>query len=406
MRFTWLSNSPWTPTGYGQQTALFTKRITDAGHPVAVISNYGHQGSPINWNNVQVYGSSFHPYAMDIMTSHSKTFGADAMISLLDSQVMELDMLRGMKWVAWFPVDHDTIPPAILYRISNSFHPITMSKHASAEMDKTGIDYSYIPLAYDGAIFNPRDQLESRKAVKLPEDKFIVGMVAMNKGNPSRKAFHQNIAAFKILKEKHPDCVMYLHTMDGVRNGYEAQNLVSYCNHLGLKIGYGFTKSAQDADVIFADQYGMAIGYDSNIMAQLYSSMDVHCGVTMGEGFGIPIIEAQACGVPVIVGDWSAMPELVFSGWKVDKKDAEPVYTNLEAFQYLAHSAAIYDKLEMAYQMRGNQNYRKRAADGVKGYEVEKVMTKYWLPTIAKIETLMQNALPTDNLSVNLGVLR
>ncbi len=328
------------------------------------------------------------------------------MISLLDSQVMELDMLRGMKWIPWFPVDHETIPPAILYRISQSFHPITMSKHASAEMDKTGIEYSYVPLAYDGAIFNPRGQLESRKAVKLPEDKFVVGMVAMNKGNPSRKAFHQNIAAFAMLKSKHPDCVMYLHTMDGVRNGFEAQGLVSYCNHLGLKIGYGFTKSAQDADVIFADQYGMAIGYDSNIMAQLYSSMDVHCGVTMGEGFGIPIIEAQACGVPVIVGDWSAMPELVFSGWKVDKKDAEPVYTNLEACQYLAHSAAIYDKLEMAYQMRGNQDYRKRASDGVKGYEVETVMTKYWLPTIAKIETLIQNALPTGNLSANLGLLR
>ena len=28
-----------------------------------------------------------------------------------------------------------------------------------------------------------------------------------------------------------------------------------------------------------------------------------------GEGFGIPIIEAQACSTPVIVTDFSSMPE-------------------------------------------------------------------------------------------------
>jgi glycosyltransferase involved in cell wall biosynthesis len=406
MRFTWLSNSPWTPTGYGQQTALFTPRITSAGHPVAVISTYGHQGSPINWQNVQVFGSSFHPYGMDIMHGHSKTFQADALITLIDAQVMELEGLQGTPWIPYFPVDHDTIPPAIFNRISQSFHPITMSKHASFEMDKTGIEYSYVPLAYDAEIFKPLDQMASREALGFDADKFIVGMVAMNKGNPSRKAFHQNIAAFAALQKKHGDCLLYLHTMDGVRNGFEAQDLVTYCATLGLKIGYAFTPSAKEADVIFADQYGMALGYDPKMMAQIYSALDVHCGVTMGEGFGIPIIEAQACGCPVIVGNWTSMPELVFSGWKVDKSDAEPIFTNLGAFQFLPRAAAIADKLEMAYTMRGNYDYRKRAHDGVRNYEVNKVMDKYWLPALAKIEAKLKDRKPTDNLSLNLAVLR
>ena len=196
MRLTWLSNSPWTPTGYGTQTGLFAPRLSRSGHPIAVISNYGHQGAPLDWNdNIRVFGNSFHPYCMDIIHQHSVTWQADALITLLDVQVMELGGLLGTKWIPWFPVDHITIPPIIFDKIKHAAFRITMSKHASTEMDKTGLDYSYIPCAVDTKIYKPRPKQESLEATKLPHNKFIVGMVAMNKGNPSRKAFHQNIMA-------------------------------------------------------------------------------------------------------------------------------------------------------------------------------------------------------------------
>jgi glycosyltransferase involved in cell wall biosynthesis len=390
MRLSWLSNAPWSPTGYGQQTALFGERLVKAGHPLAVISNYGHQGTPMNWKGIQVFGNSFHPYCMDIMHMHSRNFKADIMFTLLDLQVMEVNALFGTKWAAWFPVDHATIPPAIFERLQFADIRITMSKSASVEMDKTGMEYSYIPCGVDTEIFKPLDRVASREAMQFPLDKFIVGMVAMNKGNPSRKAFQQTIAAFAALQAKHKDCVLYLHTLDGLR-GPDMVNLISFCRALGLKIGYAFLDSAKDADVIFADQYGLSIGYEPAMMAQLYNSMDVHCLVTMGEGFGIPILEAQACGTPVIVGDWTSMPELCFSGWKVDKKDAEMIYTPLEAFQYLPHPGAIAEKLEAAYQMRGNNDYRKRAQAGAQLYDADRVFERHWLPVLEKIQTYIQD---------------
>jgi glycosyltransferase involved in cell wall biosynthesis len=405
MRLTWLSNSPWTPHGYGVQTGLFTTRLIKEGYPIAVISNYGHQGPPINWNGVQVFGNSFHPYCQDIMHSHSVTWKADALLTLLDVQVMELEGLQGTKWVPWFPIDHATIPPIIYDKIKQADARITMSKHASKEMDKTGLDYEYVPCAVDTKVYKPLPMAESREAMQLPLDKFIVGMVAMNKGNPSRKAFHQNMMAFAALKQKYGDCVMYLHTGDGTRQ-VDGLNLVDFCKALGLKYGYAFHESAKNADVIFADQYGMALGYDSPMMAQLYSSMDVHLLVTMGEGFGIPIVEAQACGTPVIVGDWTSMSELCFSGWKVAKEDAEPIFTNLNAFQYLPHPGAIAEKLEAAYQMRGNPDYRKRARAGAQLYDADRILQHNWLPALKKVEAKLQETKPKDRLAVNLDMMR
>lgn len=380
---------------------LITPRLVKAGHPTAVISNYGHQGSVMSWNGVNIFGNSYHPYAMDIMHGHATSFGADFLVTVIDLQVMEPDKLLGTKWAAWFPVDHHNIPPVILNNAKLADYRICMSKHGRDEVLNNGADCDYIPCAVDTNIYKPLDKAACREELQLPADKFIVGMVAMNKGNPSRKAFHQNIAAFAALHKKHPDTVLYLHTADGTRVP-DGELLTEFCRVLGLTIGYHMHESSDTADVIFANQYGLAVGYEPPLMAKLYNCFDVYTGVTRGEGFGIPLLEAQSCGVPVILGDWSSMSELHFSGWKVERSEAEPIFTPMMAWQYQPHAGAIAERMEAAYQMRGNKDYGKRARAGAQAYDIEKVMSAYWLPVLDKV---LNTAKTTNGIQKKLDVL-
>ena len=47
----------------------------------------------------------------------------------------------------------------------------------------------------------------------FPKDAFVVGMVAANKGAPSRKAFSQALLAFSRFAKAHDNAFLYLHTV-------------------------------------------------------------------------------------------------------------------------------------------------------------------------------------------------
>lgn len=328
-------------------------------------------------DGIKVYGTAFHPFGADVADAHTADFGADAMISLMDIWVMQGNDLH-CRWAQWIPVDHDPIPPPVALVAKQAYHRIAMSKFAVAKINEAGMDCDYVPCGVETNVYKPSELSEDdRKATNLSKDAFIVGMVAANKGDPPRKAFWANIDAFAELHKKHPDTLLYLHSTTGSPRRGEEVDLLGYCLQKGLVV---------NKDVIFPGQYNLLIGYPDEFMAKLYSAMDVHLLVSMGEGFGIPIIEAQACGTPVIVGDWTSMGELCFSGWKVDKKDTTPWWGALQSYTFLPRVGAIVEKLEAAYQMRGNQDYRKAARKGALAYDVDKIYEKYWKTVITHLQ--------------------
>ena len=53
------------------------------------------------------------------------------------------------------------------------------------------------------------------------------------------------------------------------------------------------------------------IGYVPDAdMPALYSAADLFAFPTLYEGFGIPVIEAQSCGTPILTSNCSSLPEV------------------------------------------------------------------------------------------------
>lgn len=376
MKISWMSNAPWCASGYGNQTKNFIHRIKGLGHDVSLIANWGLEGGMLNWNGIQIYPKGIQQWSNDIAAAHSVRAGSEILITLFDTWPLNPDQLQqhGIRWVPWYPVDMDPIPPPVARNVGKAFDRIVFSRFGQRMTEDAGLSCHYVPHGIDTKVLFPMDQAEARKMIGWPDDKFIIGMVAANKGNPSRKALCEHMAAFAKFHAKHPDSLLYLHTSAGQNGEYSGINLPEYANLLGLT-----------GNVAYADQYAYHLGYPDEYMRAAYSAMDVHVLASMGEGFGIPIVEAQACGCPVIVGDWTANAELCFSGWKVDRKDATPYYTPIGSYQFIPHVDALADKMELAYRMKGNDDYRKRARDGAMAYDADKVTEKYWKPVLERI---------------------
>jgi FkbM family methyltransferase len=386
MKIQWMSNSPWACTGYGVQTKIFTPRIKALGHDVNIFAFYGLEGGVLKWHGMNVFPRHAHIYGQDIVSSHAESTNRQVIISLMDAWVFQSSQIKNknIKWIPWFPIDSEPIPGPVGDSVRTAYKRIVFSKFGERMTNDAGMDCYYVPHGVETNIYKPLDMAECREKQKLPKDAFIIGMVAANKGNPPRKAFYAHLQAFAEFKRRHPDAFLYLHTNSGEHGEYQSVNLPAFAAFLGLE---------RDKDYAIANNYRMAVGgYNDQDMVELYNSFDVHLLVSMGEGFGVPILEAQSCGCPVIVGDWTAMSELCFSGYMVDKKDADPWFTDLGAYQWNPRAYAIVDKLEAMYKRKGNQNWRRRAREGALAYDADLVTEKYWKPVLEEIEANLPEA--------------
>ena len=133
--------------------------------------------------------------------------------------------------------------------------------------------------------------------------------------------------------------------------------------------------------VKFVDQFAYRNQIPNHILAGLYSMSDVLLSVSMGEGFGIPVIEAQACGTPVIVSDWTAQPELCGDGWVVE---TQPWWDPMQDSWFgTPLVSSIVEALEQAYARGGGHS--QKAVDWAQDYEADTVFASGWRPLLEKL---------------------
>lgn len=371
----WHSNSPWSPTGYGNQTALFAPRIAQH-YPLQISSFYGLEGAPLTWNGIKVLPGVGGTYGNESIPHHVKrVFGGprDGMLlTLMDVWVLDPKMCAHLDVVSWVPVDHDPAPPRVVeYFRQSGAVPLAMSRFGEEKLAEAGLEPLYCPHGVDTSVYRPVDKAEARQRMGVGADEFMVGMVAANKGNPSRKSFVAALEAFAELRKRHENAKLYLHTdVEGVWSGGVA--LAPVIQSLGIP----------ESAIGMTDPYAIHFHPTApEVMALFYSSMDVLLAPSSGEGFGIPLLEAQACGTPVITTDFSACREVVAAGWKVK---GSRWWTPQNSWQALPHVGEIVEALEDCYTMPAAERAEmsERARDHALGYDVDHVLTEYMLPAL------------------------
>jgi glycosyltransferase involved in cell wall biosynthesis len=150
-------------------------------------------------------------------------------------------------------------------------------------------------------------------------------------------------------------------------------NLMDLINAVGL----------QKHQYKFIDPYLYRTALNQEIVSATYTAMDVFLGVSMGEGFGIPTIEAQACGTRVIVSDFAASTELVGEGWLVD---CQPYWDPMQrSFFTTPLIPSIVDALEKAYQKGRSRS--QQAIDFALLYDADTIFESHWKPVLNKLLT-------------------
>lgn len=381
MKWLWHSNAPWAKTGYGSQTDLVTRMMQAAGLDVAISAFWGLGGSRMEWGGMRVFpadenwGNTWLP-----MSAYELGDGDPSqvqVITLMDVWVLTNPLLSTLNLAAWVPIDHLPAPTAALPKGVHDFFvrtkaaPIAMSKYGAKQLAAAGFEPMYVPHAIDTETFRPYPQKDVRARVGLPEDAFVVGMVAANKGNsPPRKAFPQVFEAFARFQKSHTDAVLYLHSVKN--GGPNALALLELAELMGVP----------STALAFSPEYDLAMGLDADKMPQIFSLFDVLCNPALGEGFGVPIVEAQACGVPVVVNGCTAMPELVGHGWATE---FEAIYDPSQgAFWGFPRVGSIVDCLKQAYEDRGGGSDAAREF-AVANYDAKTVFVKQWLPILEEL---------------------
>ena len=213
-----------------------------------------------------------------------------------------------------------------------------------------GIDPSvYVPVS---------DKREHRKKLGIDPDCFIVGTVMRNQ---KRKLFFELMKSFRLFLDTAPPEIanksyLYLHTSypepqgwdlpDGImQNGLGGKVLMTYlcrnCKKLSCQPFNDAMTWCPHCNGLSAVCPTVSFGVTIEDLVGIYNLFDLYAQYAICEGFGMPQVEAAACGIPVAATNYSAMEDVIHhtKGFPIPVKkffreletNAERAYPNNEA---------------------------------------------------------------------------
>lgn len=385
LRILFCSDAIWHPTGYGITTDYLCRRMAAEGHRVYNFAPGAmHQGMAEMEPNLTVLSSQFGDdrWGNQTLSYHLNWINPDLVVTWLDAQGLIAYGWTEHPVYMWAPIDTWPIPQqeeAIYGRAAKIMVPSEWGVKVLADQ---GIKSEYLPCGIDLSIYDisAEGRARWRKQLRpaIEDDTFLIGSVGLNTGHPDRKGYGFEFDAIKrFAKDK--KVRVYIHTNAQGDGGAIDLNVLR--TELGL----------QDV-VCFSRPFG-PLAETPLFMRDMYNAFDIllHCGIA--EGFGIPVIEAQACGTGVVANACTSMTELLGYGSYASEPWGDMIVATSSRVA-LPSIDNIVERLEVAYwdwQQRrtgkatSEESHRLKVRANVMRFNQDKIYEDYWRPLLAEV---------------------
>lgn len=362
------------------------------GHSVAHIpmGRANQMGKQV-YEGVLFYTSGQHPFAEDVAIPHYTDFKADILILCKEPWAISQIQQYAINFVPMAIIDHSPVSGSITNRLQTAFKIIAVSKFGQRELRREGLVSTYIPHGVRTDLYRQLDKAQCRKAFYLDPDEFVVGIVAMNR---ARKTIDRMLRGYKLFRENNPDIKSHMFLWTNLNPSPTPEEAAMGVADVGvfllpeiMRLGLGEAVRWPKWEEI--DAMGGLPEWDSTgggwDMVKLYNTFSVLLECTGGEGVGLPLLEAQSVGCPVIATDYAGAPEHVGAGLTVPYSDYMVITT-----PGTRYALADIDKMAEALTKIANadpEKLAKRARAFAERFDWEIVMSKFWKPFLEEAET-------------------
>ncbi|MEM4530598.1 MAG: glycosyltransferase, partial [Thermofilaceae archaeon] len=263
----------------------------------------------------------------------------------------------------------------------------------------------YVPHGYDPRVFKPlrRSEMTDVERQYYDELKRVYDgrTVYLFVGrNNLRKEIGTLIAAFRMLPSRiRRESMLALYT--------RLQEVTP--STVGASLGWDIVRIAKkygvdDRVFVFHNWASAEWGVPDWLMNIVYNSADIYVHPSSGEGFGLPIIEAMAVGLPVIASANTSMLE--FCGENEEYcLLAEPMVMleSWEGFSFTpTNPVSLSEKMEQMHDSKVRKHYSQKSLERARQYTWEKAVEHYEQALdyvqdrTARIERYRHDVIPED----------
>ena len=409
MRIMILGDRIWGTSAYSKVVWHTANLLQKMGHTVAHIPmGRSMTGGMMTYHGTLIYPSGDDPWGEDVALKHYLGFRADMLVVIKDVWVLNSIPRLCLNFTPMVPVDHSPVSPSITSRLETPFRTITISRFGQRELAQKQIPSTYIPHGVQTDLYKPLGKrAECRKLWMMSQDDFIVGIVSLNR---ARKNIPRMLRVYKRFLELNPDvkthCFLWTDVRGAGLSGISEDDVGMGVSDVSVNLLPEIMQLGLGEKVMWPEERAVREGvpewqgdnYESGWdMIKMFNCFDVLLGTTGGEGFFMPGLEAQACGCPIVVTDYSAAPEILGAGYTVGWDDY--VITNSPGTRYALVDIDKGAEALAKVMNSDRERMARRASAFAERFSWDRIAEQYWKPFLEDCESELRPLVTSKGLS-------